>query len=165
MGSGKSTIARQLADALNFEVLDLDAVIEDAEGKPITEIFLELGEIYFRKQEGVMLRELINTRNNIVLATGGGTPCYGNTMEFLKGKEDVLTVYLNTSVDTLTKRLMAEKDRRPIISHLKNEEQLNEFIRKHLFERAFYYNQSQVRLNTDSLSTEEVVEQIVATLY
>ena len=165
MGSGKSAVAKRLSAALNFEKLDLDSVIEDSEGKPITEIFLESGEIYFRKQEGLLLKEIIKTKKNIVLATGGGTPCYGNLMEFLKSKEDVLTVYLNASVDLLTKRLLTEKEHRPIISHLKNEAQLNDFIRKHLFERAFYYNQSQLRLNTDSLSEDEVVEQIVATLY
>lgn len=165
MGSGKSIIAKQLADVLKFEKLDLDAVIENSEGKSITEIFQESGEIYFRKQEGLLLRELVNTKENFVLATGGGTPCYGNLMEFLKNKEEILTVYLNTSVDELTKRLIGEKQQRPIIAHLKNEAQLNEFIRKHLFERAFYYNQAQLRFNTDQLTEDEVVEQIVATLY
>ena len=165
MGSGKSAVARHLSAALNFEKLDLDTVIEDSEGKPISEIFLDSGEIYFRKQEGLLLKEIIKTKNNVVLATGGGTPCYGNLMEFLKNQEDVLTVYLNASIALLTKRLIAEKQHRPIISHLKNEAQLNDFIRKHLFERAFYYNQSQLRLKTDALSEDEVVEQIIATLY
>jgi len=165
MGSGKSSVAKHLATTLNFDKLDLDTVIEDSEGKPITEIFLESGEIYFRKQEGSLLKEIITTKNNIVLATGGGTPCYGNVMEFLKNQEDVLTVYLKVSVDLLTKRLTTEKEHRPIISHLKNGAQLNEFIRKHLFERAFYYNQALLRLNTDDYSEDEVVEQIVATLY
>jgi len=165
MGSGKSTVAKHLSAALSYEKIDLDSVIEDSEGKPITDIFSESGEIYFRKREGLLLREVIKTKNNIVLATGGGTPCYGNLMEFLKSQTDVITVYLNASAALLTKRLMAEKDARPIISHLKSEVQLNEFVRKHLFERAFYYNQAQLRLSTDALSEEEVVAKIVASLY
>ena len=80
MGSGKSVIGRKLSEVLKYNYLDLDDYIQLEEGKTITEIFKEKGEIYFRKIESKYLSEVIADKFNTVISLGGGTRCYGEIM-------------------------------------------------------------------------------------
>ena len=59
MGSGKSTIAKQLAHRLHLEMIDLDDYIADKENLSVLEIFNTKGEIYFRKLENETLKEVV----------------------------------------------------------------------------------------------------------
>ncbi len=161
MGSGKTTVGQQLASKLKIPFKDLDQEIEIVEEKTISQIFSEKGEIYFRKAEIKILKDILNDQNNLVLATGGGTPCYSNVMNVLKSDKNCITIYLNSSLDTLTGRIFNEKRKRPLISHLSTKEELKDFIAKHLFERSFYYNQSSYKIKTDGLTVEEVVNKII----
>lgn len=165
MGSGKSSIGKQLASILGFKYFDLDSYIELKEAKTVSELFLTKGEIYFRKVERLYLEEVLLENKNFVLSTGGGTPCYGNTMQYITTFEGSTTVYLQTSLEVLTQRLMQEKDKRPIISHIETQEVLNDFIRKHLFERSFYYNQASVKIKTDGKKVSNIVDSIIETLF
>lgn len=165
MGSGKSTVGKQLATKLKYQFIDLDEQIELEESKTIPELFSEKGEIYFRRKENQILNNLVHSKQNLVLATGGGTPCYGDIMSFLSSEEKVLTIYLKTSLDILTSRLLLEKNERPLISHIEDETALKDFIRKHLFERSYYYNQAKMRIDIDELSVDEIVTEIVAQLF
>ena len=165
MGSGKSLIGKTLSQVLGIPFLDLDTFIEKKEGLSISEIFKTKGEIYFRKKEASLLQEILSENTSIILATGGGTPCYGNVMKELLASETVITLYLKNSVETLTERLWLERKKRPLISHLSSKEQLNDFIRKHLFERSFYYNQAHFSIPCDSFSEMEIVEKIVMELF
>jgi len=165
MGSGKSTIGKQLSLKLGYIFKDLDEEIEIQERKSIPEIFSEKGEIYFRKKENKVLKEILDTKENLILATGGGTPCYGDVLPYLKNNTNCITVYLKASLEILTHRLFKEKDSRPLIAHIKDEEALNDFIRKHLFERAFYYNQADKSVLINNDEKEVVVENIIAKLF
>jgi len=161
MGSGKSAVGQMLASKLNVSFKDLDREIEIIEAKTISQIFSEKGEIYFRKAELKILKDLLRDENNLVLSTGGGTPCYSNVMDLLITDKNCITIYLNSSLNTLTDRIYNEKSKRPLISHLTTKEELKEFIAKHLFERSYYYNQSSNKLITDGLNVEEVVNKII----
>src|SRR5690606_13608466 len=165
MGSGKSSIGEKLATVLDFPFSDLDSAIERQEGCTVSEIFSKKGEIYFRKIENRVLKNTLAKPGNIVLATGGGTPCYADSMLFLTEQKDVVSVYLKTPLDVLCKRLFSEKSKRPLLAHLKSEEELNDFIRKHLFERAFYYNQAKVIIENGSENIAETVEKIILKLF
>ena len=164
MGSGKSSVGRKLSEVLQYDYLDLDDYIQQQEGKTITEIFKNRGEIYFRKVESKYLNELISSKDNTIISLGGGTPCYGTNMEVINNSNDATSIYLKTSIAILSDRLILEKDKRPLISHLEDKDELIGFIGKHLFERSAYYNQSDIIINTDQKSLEEVVEAIVARL-
>ncbi|MFD1096590.1 shikimate kinase [Salegentibacter chungangensis] len=164
MGSGKSVIGKQLAEALNINYVDLDNQIEIIEGEDVNGIFEEKGELYFRKLESRILQDILNDPSDMVVSLGGGTPCYGNNFDAIKDSEDTTTIYLKASVETLTARLAYEKVHRPVISHLETKEQLEEFIRKHLFERAFYYNQSDYIIDVNNLDPEEIVGRILKKL-
>ena len=164
MGSGKSSVGKKLSKVLQYDYLDLDDYIQHHEGKSITEIFKTKGEIYFRKAESNYLEEIISIKVNTIISLGGGTPCYGKNMEVIKNSKNAKSIYLKTSISNLSDRLFLEKDMRPLISHLKNKEELKEFIGKHLFERSSYYNQSDIIINTDEKSLDEVVQSIVTEL-
>ena len=158
MGSGKSVIAKQLSKKLEVKLLDLDEVIEISAGNKINSIFETKGELYFRKLENKILTEIVNKNENIIVSTGGGTPCYFNNIDLINQK-DSISIYLQCSVVTLFNRLKKEKSNRPIIKDLSDED-LQEFIAKHLFERSYYYNKAKFIVKTDDKTVEEIVKEI-----
>lgn len=160
MGSGKSTLGKAFAMKKKIPFIDLDHYIEQQENSSIRQIFKEKGEIYFRKKETFHLNTLLNSDENFVLALGGGTPCFGNNMQLIKNATSHV-IYLKYSPKSLTERLRAEKNNRPLIAHLK-EEDLEEFIRKHLFERNLFYSQANHIIAMDNLSVDESLEKLIA---
>jgi len=162
MGSGKSIVGSSLAHKLKIPFTDLDNYISEKEQLSVNEIFKLRGEVYFRKKETFYLQEILNSENKMIIATGGGTPCFGNNMDILKNKSK--TIYLKTSINSLVKRLIPNKQKRPLISHL-NDEDLPEFIGKHLFERVPYYQQSEFIVSTDGKSIKEIVDEIESILF
>ena len=159
MGCGKSTVGEILAQKIHFKFVDFDKYLEDELGMTVSEIFKQKGEIFFRKQEHLHLDKLLEL-NNYVVALGGGTPCYGDTMIRLTNSNKAKVIYLKAAVDTLTDRLYPERSKRPLISHLDSKEVLNDYIRKHLFERNYYYNQAQATINIDNLTPQQVADKI-----
>ena len=163
MGSGKSTVGKLLSKTIDYKILDLDKVIETEQGLSISEIFEQHGEVYFRKLEHQILKEILKIEDNCIISLGGGTPCYANNMELLKN-ENIITIYLNCSVDELFERLNFNKSKRPLIANM-DEAELKEYIAKHLFERSYYYNQAQIKINTNNKTRIEIVEEISKRLF
>lgn len=164
MGSGKSIIGKELARILDYNYIDFDSFIETQENATIKTIFETKGEIYFRKSESKYLGKVINLKNTIV-SLGGGTPCYANNMEQIINSTESISIYLKANIPTLSNRLFEEKFKRPLISHIPSIEELNEFIGKHLFERAHFYEQSNFAIKTDDKSVDEIVEAILLQLF
>jgi shikimate kinase len=162
MGSGKSTIAKLLANSTAISYLDLDEIIEKQENSSVKKLFSVKGEIYFRKLEHQILAALIQNQDSFILSLGGGTPCYSNNHEFLNS-DHVISIYLNASVATLYDRLLNSNDERPLIAN-KNREEMKEFIAKNLFDRSYYYNQAKYKIAVDGKSPEEIVSEIESIL-
>ncbi len=159
MASGKSTIGSLLAKKMNFSFIDLDNYIEEKEKMTVSEIFDKKGEIYFRKKEHLYLKELTTLDENIVLALGGGTPCYAGNMDIIIESKNTDAVYLKTSITTIVKRLVSEKSQRPLVARLEKN-QLAEFVAKHLFERSYFYNKSKFKLTVDNKKINDIVEEL-----
>lgn len=164
MGSGKSVVGNKLAEVLGYNFVDLDGYIQEMEDATISEIFKTKGEIYFRKIENSYLKEVINCEDTII-SLGGGTPCYGNNMDIILESNTVISIYLKASIQTLVKRLIKEKSKRPLLSHIESESDFMEFIGKHLFERAPYYEQSSHVIKTDGLKIETIVDDLILKLF
>ena len=162
MGSGKSTIAKLLAQKLQIPYKDLDEKIENELQMSINAIFEKKGEIYFRKVEHQILKRLIASEASFVLSLGGGTPCYANNHEFLTGKS-ITSFYLKVPIEILSKRLHHEKTSRPLIVN-KNPEELKDFIAQHLFERSYYYHKAMHTIDVGEKSAEQIVTEIEAAL-
>jgi shikimate kinase len=137
MGSGKSTIGKLLAKELDYSFLDLDEVLEKRMGSSISDIFRTRGEVFFRNREHQVLKDVLLEDSSFVLSTGGGTPCYSGNMDSMLELADAV-VYLKVSIPGLVNRLIKEKEQRPLIRNIQDDE-LPEFIGKHLFERNNFY--------------------------
>ena len=159
MGSGKSHISKNLSEKINLKKIDLDDAISAKLQCSIPEIFEKKGEIYFRKEEKLVLEEILKNENSAIISLGGGTPVYYNNMEVIN--ENSVSIFLRTSVKTLSERLLKEKNSRPLIARI-SDENLPEFIAKHLFERNVFYNQAQIVIDTDGKSVEEITDEIIS---
>lgn len=140
MGSGKSTFGKRMASRAGWKFEDLDSLIENIEGRSVRNIFLESGENYFREIEASTLRG-ISKDDNIVVACGGGTPCYKDNMKFMN--QSGVTIYLKHNVQTLAHRLKNAKKVRPLLERM-NPEEMEQYISAKLAERERWYNKSQL---------------------
>jgi len=159
MASGKTTTAKLLSEKSGLPYIDLDEVIEQNTGKTISELFEAGGEIKFRKLEHEALAAIVNGRDSFILSLGGGTPVYANNHLILQ-QDDVVSVYLKVSIGELAKRLRNQSGQRPLLDALK-EDELDEFIAQHLFERSYYYHQAKHILAADGKSPEEIANEIM----
>ena len=159
MGSGKTTVGIQLAKKLFLNFTDLDEFIEEKEQKSIKEIFEQKGEIYFRKIEHKYLKQFIKENESFVLSLGGGTPCYAGNLDLILKDKKSLSFYLRGSIPTLFKRLSENKFKRPLISDL-SDDQLTEYIAKHLFERSLFYDKATHKISIDNKEIQEIVTEI-----
>jgi shikimate kinase len=159
MGSGKTKVGRVLAYLTGLPFIDLDEKIQSFTKLTIPELFSQKGEIYFRKLEHQLWKELMETKDSFVLSTGGGAPCYANNHEFLQ-QEGVISVYLKTSIAELTKRLESETGHRPLLQQL-GEEPLSDYIAKHLFDRSYFYHQAKHIVSTDNKPPEDIAREIL----
>jgi shikimate kinase len=148
MGSGKSYWTKKISKWIKSAGYDLDSLIEMNEEKTISEIFSEDGEAYFRKTESKLLK-WFKEKKKYVLATGGGTPCSQDNMDFMK-KEGVV-IWLDESIEVLTQRLLAEKAQRPLIANIEDTK-LAEFLQNKILERTPFYQQAHYQLSSDQIS-------------
>jgi shikimate kinase len=148
MGSGKTTIGKLLATALKREFIDLDQYIEIQENQSISQIFKNIGESSFRSLETKYLKQL-SKKQNLILATGGGTPCSNINWAILNSGS---CVYLKCSIQSLTDRLLIERSKRPLISSLSTKRALYQYIRSKLKERNSFYERADIILRNSSKS-------------
>ena len=160
MGSGKTTLGRELSNLAKMKFIDLDEVIERKEGATISELFQSKGEEYFRNKESSYLKSLVQT-DNAVISTGGGTPCFHDNMQWMN--DHGITVYLNFPAEILFQRLKPEADHRPLLKG-KLDEELLLFIKSKLQERNPFYSRSHIIVNADEISATSVAEKISSLL-
>lgn len=147
MGCGKTTTGRKLAADLDWNFIDLDRKIEEHTGKTIPEIFSLYGEEYFRLTESQVLKSL-GVEKNVVISTGGGTPCFGDNMDFML--DAGLTVYLKMTPAGLKERLSHSTGKRPLIAGIPLEG-LQDFIEQKLSSREKWYNRAEIHIETNDL--------------
>jgi len=152
MATGKSSVGEKLAGLLGYEFVDLDAAIEAEEGVSIAQIFTERGEPTFRELESRMVERIIS-RTGLVVSTGGGTVVNPRNLANLKSCGLVVT--LTADVPTILRRA-GRGDDRPLLQAEDREERVRALLR----ERAPFYAQADMTIDTSSLTIEEVARQI-----
>lgn len=148
MGSGKSYWAHKLSAALHIPAFDLDKEIEKAEGKTIAEIFVEKGEAYFRQKENEVLKSFVH-KNNFILATGGGAPCFHYNMDWMN--DNGITIWIDEPLSIIASRLLKEKAHRPLIANIADED-LENFFYAMREKRKPFYAKAKHHLNSGSLN-------------
>ena len=146
-----------VSQKLGLPFFDLDEQVINAENKTINEIFAQEGEEYFRLKEKEILHIITESHNTFVMSCGGGAPCYFNNIEYMN--EAGTTVWLNTSTDTLFKRLLKEKEQRPLLKNLSND-QLRMFIKKKFSDRKIYYEQADMIIEEENITLDHFIEKV-----
>lgn len=157
MGSGKSFTGRRLAGELELPFIDLDDYLEEKAGRTIFRIFEEEGEAVFRKMEAAALRET-ERFSAAVIACGGGTPCFGDNMEWMNAHG--LTIYLKTPVELLLDRLISETAHRPLLRGL-DRAGLRRYIEEKLAQRGPYYRRASVIVHQAAGSSDDLVRELI----
>lgn len=144
MGAGKSRLGKMLAEALGWSFTDLDLFIEEKYAQDIPSLFASRGEEGFRLIEQQALHETAHWQH-MVVATGGGAPCYGDNMDFMNRSGE--TVYLQVAVPELLRRLLSPKSqgKRPLLAGLSPSE-MEEKIVGMLKQREPYYLRAKHRV-------------------
>lgn len=142
MGCGKSTLGLNLAKSLGLSFIDLDKYIEERNCRTVPQLFEELGESGFRNKERQALEE-VSQFSDVVIATGGGAPCFFDNMELMNATG--ITLFMDIDPAILAERLLKSKTDRPLIRG-KNREQLVHFITETLQKRVPFYSKAQIRI-------------------
>jgi len=153
MGTGKSVVAKELARKLKMEYIDMDQIIEKRQGLNISDIFIRYEEKYFREQENKLVKELSH-KENIVIATGGGTFLSSENIRILSHVGEIICLFADSQ--TIYNRVR-RKNNRPL---LKGENILNK-INLLLEERKKIYDNIRWRINTSNFTIQEVVDKII----
>lgn len=154
MGTGKSTVGRIVAEQLDYDYLDTDALIEERSGKKISDIFAQNGEPAFRELEAQLVEEL-GARTSTVISTGGGLPTNPANLVSLKKHSLVLCLWL--SPEKIYERVR-DQSHRPL---LHSPDPLGK-IRALLAAREQFYRQADVLINGELRSAREVAMQVIS---
>ena len=155
MGSGKTTLGKELANSLGFSFVDTDEYIENKYNRIIKDIFANEGEEYFRDMETEAIEEL-SKKDSMVIALGGGLPVREVNREILKKTGKV--IYLKAKVSTLCDRLKNDTNR-PLLMNVSLEDRINELMNKR---GSIYEEVANYTVNTDDKTIEQVVKEMEA---
>ena len=152
MGTGKTSVAKKLAQVMNMEYISTDGLIEKKEGVSINDIFAGKGEFYFRDLERGIIGEISNL-DDIVIDAGGGVMINPENVNNLKANG--IIICLQADSDTILERMKDKKDR-PLLNVDDKLAKIKELMGK----RTAYYQKADYFINTSNLSIDEVVKRI-----
>ena len=157
MGAGKTTLGYKLANKIGVYFVDSDQEIEDLEKKSTSEIFSTKGEKYFRDLEKNLIKEIVNRDEELVLSLGGGAFIEEETRQILK--EKAITIWLNTDIEIILKRVGTKKTR-PILNNGNKRVILGDLAKK----RNPFYSQSDIHINSNQNNRDIILEMIICEL-
>ncbi len=155
MGSGKTTVGRNLENKLNIRLLDTDKLIVEAENTSINDIFANKGEPYFRQLETAIVNKLISQNTKAVISTGGGLPITEGNGELLKKLGYV--VFLRAKEDTIVKRLARDTER-PLLAGGNLDEKTHQLLE---YRTPIYEKFADIIVDTDDKSPSEIADEIL----
>lgn len=154
MGAGKTTLGKKLARKLGYSFYDIDKAFEHKYKTSVDLFFHKYGEEVFRQLEHELLVSTFRFTNTVI-STGGGTPCFYNSMELIN--KNGISLYIKLSPEALYRRLTEAKKRRPLVAK-KNEDELKQFIKEKLEEREEYYLQAQYQISGISVNITDLTK-------
>jgi shikimate kinase len=157
MGSGKSTIGKAVASALGLPFRDTDSIIEEREEMPVSQIFIDKGEEYFRTVEKKVLRdELLN--DGSILALGGGAPISVDAQSALK-VSSAPVIYLDISLASVAPRIGFNRDRPLLLHNPRGQWQTLMEVRRPIYESI-----ANVVIDVNGKSQKQIVEEALGAL-
>lgn len=156
MASGKSRLGAELAEVTGYPLVDLDDLFEETYRISVGDFFEKYDETSFRRLEQELLMET-GPVPNLIVSTGGGTPCYLRNMDFIK--MNGVSVYLRINARVLSERLITAKKKRPLLTDVEPSE-LEAIVRKHLEVREPYYLQADHIIQAHEIKAETILNLI-----
>ncbi len=156
MGSGKSTVGRELHQRLGYPLIDMDRAIEESIGKKITEIFKEEGEEAFRDFESLQLLEIAKQNDKSqIISTGGGVVIRPNNRKLLHKLGYV--VWLYTPIDVIFERTSRSQER-PLLNHMDARERITALLAER---EPWYRETAHLKIDTAGLDSKEIATGIL----
>ena len=156
-GSGKSTVGAALAKVLALDFIDTDQLIEEREGKAITDIFVVDGEPHFRAVELETLKHVL-TLNDVVISLGGGAPISDQAQQLINSSESTV-VFLDVSLATAAPRVGFNRDRPLLLGNPRAQWQALSDKRRPIYEAL-----ADVSIKVDDMSVEAIISEIEKSL-
>ena len=155
MGTGKTAVGKALAEKLDKEFIEMDALIEQKAGKTIPEIFEQDGEIRFRELE-IEVAKQVSGKKNTVIACGGGVVL--NKINVDRLRQECVIVHLTASPEAILRRTSGDENERPLLKATNKALNIRELLR---FRKPFYERAADIAIDTSKLNIDSVVEQII----
>ena len=152
-GSGKSTVGAALAHKLNIKFVDTDLLIEQREGKEITDIFVVDGEPYFRALELETLTTVL-AMDNVIIGLGGGAPVSEQAQQEIRSSDSTV-IFLDVSLATAAPRVGFNRDRPLLLGNPRAQWQALSDKR-----RPIYEDLADLSLKVDDMSVEQIISDI-----
>jgi len=156
MGSGKTTLGKKLAREAGMHFIDLDKFIEERNCRTVAQLFEYEGEESFRMKERKSIEE-VSVFDNVVVATGGGAPCFFDNMEIMN--RTGITLFLDMDPSLLAHRLSSSRTVRPLIRQ-KSKQELLAFISENLEKRRPFYEKARFRIDDPDIQPSEILKMI-----
>ena len=157
MGSGKTSVGKELAKKLNITFIDIDQEIEKKYQKNISTIFRTKGESFFRKIEENVSCKLINGKPCVISIGGGG---FLNKKIRNKIKINAISIWINTSLDIIYQRLNKSKNKRPLLNYKNLKKSIKEIYdkRKPIYKKANY--KIQIKSDNKKIIVENIIKKL-----
>ena len=156
-GSGKSTVGAALAKVLALDFIDTDQLIEEREGKAITDIFVVDGETHFRAVELETLKHVL-TLKDVVISLGGGAPISDQAQQLINSSESTV-IFLDVSLATAAPRVGFNRDRPLLLGNPRAQWQALSDKRRPIYEAL-----ADVSIKVDDMSVEAIILEIEKSL-
>ena len=154
--SGKTTLGKSLARHLRYRFLDTDKLIVKQTGLSIKEIFDQQGEAHFRTMEAATLRAIV-PNHKLVVATGGGLPCFFENMAYIK--QNGISVFLDVPPPEILKRILLQQaNDRPMFD--KHNKELLASLQQKYNERYETYLQADIRVESAKTTIHQLIEKL-----
>ncbi len=160
-GTGKTTVARVLAERLGWSWIDADVELESRAGQSIADIFRDSGEPTFRDLESAVIADLVQ-RERLVIAAGGGVVMREQNRQALKQAGQI--VWLRARVETILSRLAGDAstaERRPNLTRQGGEDEVRQLL---ALREPFYRSVSHFAVDTDDRNVDDIVNEIIQQL-
>jgi shikimate kinase len=156
-GSGKTTLAQQVAAQLKLAFIDLDKEIEKSTSTTVQEIFSNKGEPYFRQLESDELKKFFNLDSGFVMATGGGAPCFANNLDLMKKAGKV--IFLDVPAKEISNRIAKQTQHRPLLKR-ETPDSLKDRIESLRSQRITFYRQAHHTLSGSEIGVKEILDSL-----
>lgn len=154
MGSGKTTIGKSVAKALNLPFRDTDSLVEELEGMAVSQLFIDKGEDYFRGVEKKVLREELLS-DGTILALGGGAPISVDAQSALRAISSTV-IYLDISLANVAPRIGFNRDRPLLLTNPRGQWQTLMEARRPIYESI-----ADLTIDVNGMTQKDIVAKVL----